>query len=135
MSGNKNVLLDTNVIIFASKNLIDIDSVLADYDGFYTSIISYMEVYGYAFEDDSARAVIDELFKNLDVVDLTHDIAQQVVIYRSSSKRKIKLPDAIILATARYLNADLLTDDWDDFKDLDEKVTVIKLNDYKKNVL
>lgn len=132
MSGSKNVLLDTNVIIFASKDLIDIDSILADYDGFYTSIISYMEVYGYAFEDGSERAIIDEFFKNLDVVDLTHDIARQVVRYRSSGKRKIKLPDAIILATARYLNADLLTDDWDDFNDLDEKVSVVKLSDYKK---
>ena len=133
MNGSKNVLLDTNVIIFASKGLIDIDLLLRDYDAFYTSIISYMEVYGYAFKDESERESIDELFQNLDIIDLTHEIAKQVVVYRSSAKKKIKLPDAIILATARYLDADLLTDDWDDFEGIDEKVRVMKLTNYKKN--
>ncbi len=46
MSGNK-ILLDTNVIIFASKQLIDIDKFIATYDSFFVSIITYMEVYSY----------------------------------------------------------------------------------------
>ena len=49
MSGNK-VILDTNVIIFASKNQIDIEQTLNRYDEFYVSIITYMEVYGFNFE-------------------------------------------------------------------------------------
>jgi predicted nucleic acid-binding protein len=41
------------------------------------------------------------------------------------------LPDAIILATARYLDAELVTDDWDDFKNIDNQVTIQKLDDFK----
>ena len=48
MIGN-NVILDSNVIIFASKQTIDIEQVLNQYDNFYVSIITYMEIYGYDF--------------------------------------------------------------------------------------
>jgi rRNA-processing protein FCF1 len=41
MSGTK-ALLDTNVIILLSKQGIDVDSLLASYDEFYVSIITYM---------------------------------------------------------------------------------------------
>jgi predicted nucleic acid-binding protein len=49
MSGTKAVL-DSNVIIFASKQKIDIAHVFSSYDEFYVSIITYMEVYSYDFE-------------------------------------------------------------------------------------
>jgi rRNA-processing protein FCF1 len=42
MSGNK-AILDTNVIILLSKKGIEIDDLLARYDDFYVSIITYME--------------------------------------------------------------------------------------------
>ncbi len=91
-----------------------------------------MESYGYKFKNEEERKVIDEIFANLEVVELNKQIAEQVIIYRSTGKRKIKLPDAIILATARHLNADLLSDDWDDFTGLDEEVRIIRLKDYMK---
>ena len=62
MSGNK-ALLDTNVIIFASKNLVDINAILESYDTFYVSIISFMEVYGHNFKDNNEKKLIDELFE------------------------------------------------------------------------
>jgi predicted nucleic acid-binding protein len=40
-------------------------------------------------------------------------------------------PDAIILATARYLDAERITDDWDDFKNIDGRVSIQKLDDFK----
>ena len=45
--------------------------------------------------------------------------------------KKIKLPDAVILASAKYANADLLTDDWDDFQNIDSSVIVKDLDDLK----
>jgi rRNA-processing protein FCF1 len=48
MSGNK-AILDTNTIIFASKQQLDIEKLLVKYDYFYVSVITYMEVYGYDF--------------------------------------------------------------------------------------
>ena len=130
MNGNK-ALLDTNAIIFASQRKIDTAALLERYEYFYVSIVSYMEAYGYNFEDQEEKELIDELFNSLEIVNLNLDIAKLVIIYLKSKKKKIKLPDAILLATARYLSADLVTDDWDDFKGLDDDVNIIPLDDLK----
>jgi predicted nucleic acid-binding protein len=131
MSGNK-AILDTNVIIFASKQQIDVERLLVSYDVFYTSIISFMEVYGYDFTIQAEKELIDEVFENLEVIDINKEIAKQVIIYRKNRSKKIKLPDAIILATAKYLEADLVTDDWDDFQGVDEEVIIRKLDEFRK---
>jgi len=123
MSGNKAVL-DTNIIILASKQKIDTASLLEKYDDFYVSIITYMEVYGYDFEDSREKEFIDELFEGLEIMEINKPIAEQVIIYRKRKTKKIKLPDAIILATAKFLNADLITEDWDDFQGIDEQVNI-----------
>jgi predicted nucleic acid-binding protein len=131
MNGNS-VLLDTNVIIFASKRKIDIEKLLSVYDIFYVSIITYMEVYGYEFENHQEKALIDELFDNISVVEINKPIAEQVIFYRKSKLKKIKLPDAIILATAHYLGVDLLTDDWDDFLPHARHVQIQNIEHFKK---
>ena len=130
MSGNR-VILDTNVIIFASKHQIDIEQILNQYDEFYVSIITYMEIYGFNFENIEEKELIDELFNNLVMIDVSQEIAQHVLNYRKTAKRKIKLPDAIILATSRYLNATLLTDDWDDFIDIDSEVIIRNIDVFR----
>lgn len=132
MSGNK-AILDTNVIIFASKGLIDIEKLLDRYDRFYISIISYMEIYGYVFQDENERRKIDNLIDNFEIIEVDFSIAQQVIQYKQTVKKKIKLPDAIILATANYLQAELITDDWDDFINIDANVKIITLEEFKYN--
>ena len=52
------------------------------------------------------------------------DISDTVALYRSRSK--IRLPDAIILSTAKFLNADLLTANIDDFKNVDKSIRIIE---------
>jgi predicted nucleic acid-binding protein len=131
MNGNKKILLDSNVIVFASKGQIDTNKLLHSYDKFYTSIINFMEVYGYEFENQEEKILTDTLFDILTVTDLNKSIAEQVIAYRKRKSKKIKLPDAIILATAKYLNADLITDDWDDFIGIDPVVTIVKLDGFK----
>ncbi len=131
MSGNK-AILDTNVIILLSKKGLDIDALLEKYDDFYVSIITYMESYGYDFHDSDEKAIIDAFFEMVEVVDVNKSIAEMVITYKKAKRRKIKLPDAIILATARYLGADLLSDDWDDFINIDDEVRVRNVDDLKK---
>lgn len=131
MNGTKRALLDTNVIIFASKNLIDIEQLLLEYEEFYVSLVTFMEVYGFAFTKEEEKELVDELFENLEVVEINTAIANKVVIYRREGSKKIKLPDAIILATADFIGADLVTDDWDDFKGIDDSVTVRNIDDLK----
>jgi predicted nucleic acid-binding protein len=131
MSGTK-ALLDTNLIILLSKRRIDVDSLLASYDEFYVSIITYMETYGYEFNNLDEKDLVDAFFELLEVVDVNQSVAQNVILYKTSKKRKIKLPDAIILATAKYLGADLLTDDWDDFVNIDLDVNIRNIDVFKR---
>jgi predicted nucleic acid-binding protein len=130
MSGNK-VVLDTNVIIFASKQLIDIEKFIDDYDSFYVSIVTYMEVYSYEFSNPNEKFLIDELFKNIEIIEVNKTIADVSILLRKNQKKKIKLPDAIILATAKVLEIPLLTDDWDDFSKVDETIPIIDIDHLK----
>ena len=75
--------------------------------------------------------MIDNIFGNLDVEEVTIAIAKQVIVYRRNKSKKIKLPDAIILATARTLGADLVSDDWDDFINIDSQVVIRKIDEFR----
>ena len=129
MSGNK-ILLDSNVIISISKNKIDIDRLFYDFDIFIVSIITYMEVLGYEFKNVSERKIIEDLFELIEIIETDIIIANEVIEYRKL--RKIKLPDAIILGTAKLQKCGVLTDDWDDFLGFDTKVEIVKLEKYFK---
>lgn len=130
MNGDKSVL-DSNVIILASKQQIDTEKLLSLYDDFSVSIVTYMEVYGYDFQNQDEKDLIDELFANLNVIEVNQAVADQAIIYRKNNNKKIKLPDAIILATARHLDAVLLTEDRKDFQTIDTSVNVLNLDALK----
>ena len=127
MNGNKAVL-DSNVVIFFSKRKIDIDELSARYEKIFVSIITYIEVYAYEFVDGDEKALIDRFFANIEI---DHEIANQAIVYRKSKIKKIKLPDAIILASAKIIDADLVTDNYKDFQNIDPSVNLLNLNDFK----
>jgi len=130
MNGSKSAL-DSNIIILASKQQIDTEQLLSLYDEFYVSIVTYMEVYAYDFQNQDEKDLIDELFANVEIVEVNRTIADQAIIYRKNKIKKIKLPDAVILATAKYLNADLLTENWKDFQMIDNSVSILNLDTLK----
>lgn len=130
MNGNKSIL-DSNLIIFFSKGKIDLAKLRLKYDKFYVSIITYIEVYAYEFPHQSEKDLIEEFFDSVEIVEINKEIADQAIIYRKNKTKKIKLPDAIILASAKYANAELLTDDWDDFQNIDSNITVKDIEDLK----
>jgi predicted nucleic acid-binding protein len=123
MTGNKG-LLDSNVIIDAAKGLVSTQEIVNNYDYLYASIISYVETLGYNFSDNSEKEMISQLLGAIEIVDLNKDIANIAIEYRR--RKKIKLPDALVLATAKYLNANLLTSDGDDFENIDSSVSIVK---------
>jgi predicted nucleic acid-binding protein len=90
-----------------------------------------MEIYAFEFTDENEKESLDKTFAILEIIDINQEIADQAIIYRKNKSKKIKLPDAIILASAKYANADLLTDDWDDFQNIDSTVNVKDIDDYK----
>jgi predicted nucleic acid-binding protein len=130
MNGTR-AILDSNVIIFATKKKIDVEKLLSKYDKFYASIITYIEVYAFDFQKPSEKDITDEIFANLEIIEINREIADQAILYRKNKTKKIKLPDAIILASAKYIDADLLTDDYDDFQNIDSAVNIVNLDDIK----
>ncbi|MCD9187098.1 MAG: PIN domain-containing protein [Pyrinomonadaceae bacterium] len=130
MSGTK-AILDSNVIILASKEMIDVEEMFSRYDEFFASTISYAEVYAFEFTNQLEKDIADEIFANLTLIDFDKNIADRAIIYRKNKTKKIKLPDAIILASAKYANAEPLTDDWDDFQNIDSAVIVTNIDDLK----
>ncbi len=130
MNGNK-AILDSNLLIFLSKEMIDRKKLYSRYDEFCVSIITYMEVYAFDFPDKNEKDSLDRTFASLEIIEINQEIADQAIIYRKNKSKNIKLPDAIILASAKYANAELLTDDWDDFQNIDSTVNVVNLDDLK----
>jgi predicted nucleic acid-binding protein len=102
-------ILDSNTIIYLSKGLVNIDNVIFDEEEYAISVITYMEVLGYNFESEKEEKFIRDLFSLLKIKYLNSDIVQLVIALRK--KQKIKLPDAIICATAIIEDACLLTND------------------------
>ena len=122
MSGNKG-FIDSNVIIDASKGIISIQRILEEYDFLYTSLISYVETLGFKFSDNEEYDIVKQILNGIEIVDLNKEIADIAIEYRK--KKKIKLPDALVLATSKYLKADLITSDVMDFHNVDKSIKII----------
>lgn len=122
MSGNR-LLLDSNIVIYLSKRVLTLSEFAKPGDAIYVSLVTYMEVAGYTFSDTVEESFTTMLFESLQRLTVTQTIADRVVTYRKL--RKIKLPDAIILATAREYDCQLLTRNVDDFAGLDDSVVII----------
>jgi len=82
-----------------------------------------MEVLGYKFDDKKEKSLIEKLLNSFEIIQTNMEISNTVISYRE--KHKIKLPDAIILATSKILKADLTTANVEDFKNVDKSIKII----------
>jgi predicted nucleic acid-binding protein len=123
MIGNK-AILDSNVIIDAVRKMIDIKKSIFQYQFVYISLITYIEVLGYNFQNENDKLMTMQILRLFEIVNPDIDIADLTIGYRKM--KKIKVPDAIILATARKLNAMLLTSNTVDFKNVDDSVVIVQ---------
>ena len=87
-----------------------------------------MEIYSYNFSNKKEEELLRELLNNITITPINKEIADLTIEIRKSKTKKIKLPDAIILATAKYLNLILLTDDCDDFENIESSVLVLNID-------
>lgn len=76
---------------------------------YFISVISEMELLSYFPLDDAAIAQIRAFISTVVAVDLTQEIKELAVTLRR--QHALKLPDAIIAATALSLEAELVTND------------------------
>lgn len=131
MNGKDKILFDSNAIIYASQGLIDIEKLLTERASCYASMVTFIEVYSFNFTDPTEKRVIDRIIDEIEIIDLNRNIADLAIDYRKSKVKKIKLPDAVILATARSVNADLITNNLKDFENVDTSVNIINIENFK----
>jgi len=112
MNGNNRYLLDTNAVISLLKGN---DKLLAEVQSASTlaiSIISKLEFLCFPGLKDSDKALFEAFTERVDVLGLTQEekpLLAEVIRLRSSSS--LKLPDAIIAATAQTKGFTLITAD------------------------
>jgi hypothetical protein len=119
-----NAVLDSNVIIDDSKGIISVNLLFENYNILYISIISYIEILGFNFTNSKERAKIENIVNHIPIVNLDIKIADIAINYRK--KNKIKLADSLILATAKSVNADLITRNIKDFINIDKTIRIIE---------
>lgn len=119
MTGCK-ALFDSNVIIYLSKREIPL-SFVDQFDALFVSIITYMEILGYPFSNPKEELFIKELLSVFQTIFIDQRIADITVDIRK--KNRIKLPDAIISATAISESLELVTRNVDDFSKINVKIT------------
>jgi predicted nucleic acid-binding protein len=112
MSGKRRCLLDTNAVVsfLAGNRELSVKMENAEYVGI--SIITYLEFLAFDGLTDSDRDCFATFCKRVHIEPLTIDdnsLLQQALDLRSNYR--LKLPDAIIGATALSRNATLITND------------------------
>lgn len=107
MSGNK-VFVDTNIIIYFLKGHEETKKYFYSYDP-YISFISELETLSSPIFLDKELIQIKNFFSDQIVIGYQPEIKD--IIIRIRSEKKLKLPDAIIAATAIHLDIPLFSSD------------------------
>ena len=113
----KRYLIDSNVLIEFVGNLLPqeahkliVDIIDTDFN---LSFINKIEVLGHSLADDSWINFVNQAT----VINVDDDIIEQAILVRK--RHKIKLPDALIAATALVNDLVLLTRNTSDFKNIE----------------
>lgn len=122
MSGT-NILVDTNILIYFLKGNEKIKSIFIEQIPI-ISFISELELLSFPGLNTTDTKLIRSFLSDIKVVDINKTIKEKAIQYRRDNN--VKLPDAIIAATAFYENIPLLTADKDFEKILDWEVFIFE---------
>ena len=113
MSGKLRAVLDTNAVVslLAGNHSLSQKLEQAEYVGI--SIITYLEFLAFDGLTDTDRACFEAFCKRIKIESLTIDEGSLLLQKTLELRRRyrLKLPDAIIGATALFRNALLITND------------------------
>jgi len=123
--GSMRALLDTNILIDYLNGIAEAKDEIARYEQPLISLITWMEVLVGAQpdEDDEVKRFLRRFIR----IDLDDAVAERAVVLRRS--RRIKLPDAIVWATAIHQGVLLVTRNTKDFSATEPGVRVPYLVD------
>ena len=105
MNGNK-IFVDTNILIYFLQGDKDVIAMISDKE-IVISFITELELLSLPKISDKSKKLIKELLKICLIIDINAEIKDLAIEFRQKSK--IKLPDAIIAATAYFHQLPLLT--------------------------
>ncbi len=107
MSGNK-VLLDTNIALYLFKGDQELANALQDAEA-YVSFINELELFGH--KDITAEEItwIELFLEECSIMEINQGIKDITINLRQ--KYSLKLPDAIVAATAIFLGISLISAD------------------------
>ncbi len=111
-------LFDTNIFIDMLNGVHQASIELASYDMPAISFITYMELRCGALAHPHEKAILDAVLDEFQVLDMNKTIMEAAIKIRGSSlatKPAIKLPDAIIAATAWARSCPIVTRNAKDF--------------------
>src|SRR5579871_3107283 len=110
-------LLDSNIVIYATKPGYPWLAEALREQPFKVSVISEIEVMGYHLLTPEDRADLQAFLDATEILPLTSAIAQRAIALRQL--RKMKLGDAVIAATALEEKCELLTRNVADFREIE----------------
>lgn len=99
-------LLDTNAILYLLGERLARPLDPGDY---YASVISEIELLSYPLLDSAEENRIRSFLATITLVELTREIREITIQIRR--RNEMKTPDAIIAASAMFLDAELLSND------------------------
>ena len=120
MNGNK-IFVDTNILIYFLQGDKDVIAMISDKE-IVISFITELELLSLPKISDKSKKLIKELLKICLIIDINAEIKHLAIEFRKKSK--IKLPDAIIAATAYFHQLPLLTAD-KQYKSIEELEVLI----------
>lgn len=123
MNGSK-VLVDTNIVLYFLKGNHEINQFFTDYH-IVISFITELELLSVGTISPEDEYTIKEFLKYSLIIDINSDIKAQAIQIRKEVR--LKLPDAIIAATALSMDLPLLTADKAFSKITDSRIILYEL--------
>ncbi|MEQ9669970.1 type II toxin-antitoxin system VapC family toxin [Coleofasciculus sp. G2-EDA-02] len=100
------ILLDTNVVLYFLGGRLTNPLPSGQY---FVSVITEIELLSYPSLSSDEEVQIRDFLAKITVVELESNIKDLAITFRK--QYRLRLPDAIIAATAQFLNARLFTND------------------------
>jgi predicted nucleic acid-binding protein len=107
MNGNR-ILVDSNIILYLLKGNKYIADILQNRQ-IHLSFITELEILSYTKLLADEISIINDFLSSCIITDINDEIKSNTVYFRT--KYNLNLPDAIIGATAEYLELPLITSD------------------------